>query len=135
MQSDSLDTTSLFRSDSINMLVGPRISSAATTAAFTCSTFSIPQSISPSFVSIPFHHLSKSRRRCLVCSTYFSKTKSSSSQIERRGAYKQAKSAHFIFLFEHMRKCTELSKKRADFFYIKIKRFCRHFMNQKYSVN
>ena len=32
---------------------------------------------------------------------------------ERRGAYKQAKSAHFIFLFKHMRKCTELSKKNA----------------------
>ena len=81
MQSDSLDATSLLHSDSINMLVDPPISSAATTTAPACSTSSIPQSISSSFISIPFHRLSKPHRRCSVCSTYFSETKSSSSQI------------------------------------------------------
>ena len=38
-------------------------------------------------------------------------------------------------LLEHIRKCTELSKKCADSFYVKIKGFHQHFMDQKQSIN
>ena len=50
---------------------------------------------------------------------------------KRRGRISKQNRPILFSLFEHIRKLTELSKKCADSFYVRIKGFRQHFMDQK----
>ncbi|CAF1585446.1 unnamed protein product [Didymodactylos carnosus] len=80
-QTEILNTTSLTRSDSFNMIVDPPSSSTTPVTAAGPSASSTTSSVT-SVITLPFHRLTKSHNRCPVCLYYYSDTGSSALQFE-----------------------------------------------------